>query len=79
MIKKPLFDYLILFNEIVEKNKFNDIFDLSSYDFLAPPTLLPLIQYMEQNGITKYYAHPKTKNYLEMVFGREKSTVQHYP
>lgn len=56
---------------IIEKNKNKNYVDLSKYDFIAPPTLLPLIQYMELNNITKYIPHKQTKHYLNRVFGKE--------
>lgn len=58
---------------IIEKNKNKNYVDLSKYDFIAPPTLLPLIQYMELNNITKYIPHKQTKHYLNRVFGKETS------
>ena len=48
--------------------------DLSKYNFLAPPTLLPLLQFMQQNRIYKYRPHEETRLYLEKVLGREECT-----
>ena len=66
-------------NKIIEDNKGNEIMDLSRYTFLAPPTLLPLLQYMEQNNIKLYVPNPQTEHYLEKVLGREKATSTTIP
>lgn len=59
-------------DKIIRDNQGNDIMDLSRYSFIAPPTLLPLLQYMELHDIYEYYPHNATKKYLEKVLGREK-------
>lgn len=59
-------------NKIIKDNKWNSVMDLSRYDFLAPPTLLPLLQYMELHNITEYCPNTQTEHYLEKVLGKEK-------
>lgn len=61
-------------NKIIEDNEGSDIMNLSRYSFIAPPTLLPLLQYMEINNISQYHPHKATKHYLEKVLGKEKCT-----
>lgn len=60
------------FNKIIKDNNGCNVMDLSRYQFLAPPTLLPLLQYMELHGINKYCPNDLTKHYLEKVLGKEK-------
>lgn len=59
-------------DNIIKDNKNSNVMDLSRYSFLAPPTLLPLLQYMELHGISEYLPNDLTKNYLEKVLGKEK-------
>ncbi len=61
-------------NKIIKDNQQNKYIDISKYTFIAPPTLLPLLQYMELNDIHKYYPHNAAKPYLEKVLGKEKCT-----
>lgn len=75
----PLIDYMRKLNNILRKNEYNDVMDLKDYDFLAPPVLLPVLQYMELNNINKYIPHPNTKPYLEKVLGRERCSDTTYP
>lgn len=58
--------------KIIKDNKGNSVMDLSRYEFLAPPTLLPLLQYMELHNITEYCPNTQTERYLEKVLGKEK-------
>lgn len=69
-----LIDNLIKFSQILKDNEGNDVMDLSKYTFLAPPTLLPVLQYMELHDINQYIPNPSTRSYLEKVLGREKCT-----
>lgn len=62
------------FMEIVDLNLYNEIMDLRNYSFLAPPTLLPLLSYMDKNSITDYYPNNNTRDYLERVLGRKRCT-----
>ncbi|MBE6500392.1 MAG: hypothetical protein E7Z80_07625 [Methanobrevibacter thaueri] len=48
--------------------------DLSGYPFIAPPTLLPILQYMELHNIHKYIPNLSMKSYLEKVLGKKKCT-----
>lgn len=64
---------------IIEKNKNSEHMDLSTYSFIAPPTLLPLLQYMELNNINEYRPHENIKHYLSTVLGKEKSSQNTIP
>ena len=75
----PLIHNMYKLNNIIKKNKSNEIMDLRDYSFLAPPVLLPLLQYMEQHNIKKYCPHPNTRHYLEKVLGRQRCTDTTYP
>lgn len=59
-------------NKIIKDNEGNVVMDLSRYSFLAPPTLLPLLQYMELHKIEEYCPNSQTEQYLEKILGREK-------
>jgi len=69
-----LIENLIRFDQILKDNEGNDVMDLSKYTFLAPPTLLPVLQYMELHDINQYIPNSSTRSYLEKVLGREKCT-----
>ena len=70
----PLINNLRKVNEIIKNNQESKIMDLSKYSFIAPPTLLPILQYMELNNIYKYIPNAATRAYLEKVLGRKKCT-----
>ena len=61
-------------DRIIKDNQGSEIMDLSGYSFIAPPTLLPILQYMELHDIHKYRSHLSTKSYLEKVLGKKKCT-----
>ncbi|WP_405308999.1 hypothetical protein [Methanobrevibacter sp.] len=61
-------------NRIIKDNQGNTIMDLSRYSFMAPPTLLPILQYMELHNVYKYKPHLATKSYLKKVLGKKKCT-----
>ena len=63
---------------IIEENKNKECIDLSKYRFIAPTTLLPLLQYMELNKIN-YIPHNNTKHYLNMVLGEGRSNTNTIP
>ena len=64
---------------IIEENKNKECIDLSKYRFIAPTTLLPLLQYMELNKITNYIPHNNTKHYLNMVLGEGRLNTNTIP
>ena len=61
-------------DRIIKDNQGQQVMDLSRYSFIAPPTLLPILQYMELHDIHKYRPHLATKSYLEKVLGKKKCT-----
>ena len=75
----PLINNMRKLRNILQKNKYHKIMDLRDYSFLAPPVLLPLLQYMDQHNINEYYPHPNTEQYLEKVLGRQRCTDTTYP
>ena len=67
------------FDKIIKDNENTNVMDLSKHAFIAPTTLLPVLQYMELNNITKYIPHPSTTHYLRKILGKEKCTDTTFP
>lgn len=67
------------FESIIKNNGDKNIMDLSQQSFLAPSTLLPVLQYMELNNINQYISNKSNENYLRKVLGKEKCTDNTFP
>ncbi|KZX17293.1 ATP-binding protein [Methanobrevibacter filiformis] len=67
--KKLLTDFEKFEKVMDEHDSVNDYIDLSSINFLNPTNLLPLLNYGDENEISKYIVHNNVENYTKKVLG----------